>query len=374
LILDSKTKKIGFKNQCLAGHWSEFNVLVLLKGQNETFLTNKIGNTKNTRKLKAVKAHHYFYDYLKKQSEGNFNNIKRTFLKICLLILSLFTESCSSSQKVSDFGYDLAQESASYSLNKELKEISGLTFIGKNEIYCVQDEDGIVFRYNLKKEKVDKKIDFAKDSDYEGIAVVGEELYVLKSNGTLYKIKNYTKSKKPKVAKITTFLDSSCDAEGLCYDEESGRLLIACKGNQGSNKGLSMKKLIYSFDLTAQTLQEKPLFVISVKKVQRLKKQGVSQKAYDEFLSSVGKNNSTFNPSGIAIHPLTKEIYLVSAVGNTLLILSKKGKPKHAEHLDGKMFKQPEGIAFDEKGTMYISNEGRGGKANIKSFIYKSKK
>jgi uncharacterized protein YjiK len=39
--------------------------------------------------------------------------------------------------------------------------------------------------------------------------------------------------------------------------------------------------------------------------------------------------------------------------------------------LNPSLFKQPEGLAFDRRGNMYISNEGAGGDANVLLFNYK---
>jgi len=46
-------------------------------------------------------------------------------------------------------------------------------------------------------------------------------------------------------------------------------------------------------------------------------------------------------------------------------------KLKKTYQLDPILFKQPEGLAFDSKGNMYISNEGHGGNANVLLFNYK---
>lgn len=64
----------------------------------------------------------------------------------------------------------------------ELNEISGIAWIGEGKIACVQDEDGIIFIYNLNENKVEKTVNFAKSDDYEGITVVDGTAYVLRSD------------------------------------------------------------------------------------------------------------------------------------------------------------------------------------------------
>ena len=288
-----------------------------------------------------------------------------------LFIGSFFFSLCACSGQVipKEFPYDLANATKKYKLNKELHEISGLSFSSKKKLYCVQDEKGIVYSYNLKEKSVKKEIKFGKDNDFEGVAIVGKKLYALKSNGTLYRIKNFNDPDKMKVRKIKTFLNSKYDTEGLCYDEENNQLLIACKRTPKKKKDL---KYIYRFDLETQELSKKPYLKINIEDVYTMKNSGDTQKNYDKVMHKMGANNTLFNPSGIAVHPITNEIYIVSAEGNTLVVIGHDGKLIHAVHLKKSLFKQPEGITFDSNGTMYISNEGHGEKATIKSFNYVS--
>ena len=85
---------------------------------------------------------------------------------------------------------------------------------------------------------------------------------------------------------------------------------------------------------------------------------------YQKMEKSFDKKDKAadFGPSGIAIHPKTREIYIISSVGKLLVILDKKGNLKYFEKLNADIFKQPEGICFEQDGTLYISSEGKSGK------------
>ena len=48
------------------------------------------------------------------------------------------------------------------------------------------DEDGIIFLYDLKKSEVQLAEQFGEKGDYEGVEVIGDTTYVLKSNGKVY--------------------------------------------------------------------------------------------------------------------------------------------------------------------------------------------
>jgi DNA-binding beta-propeller fold protein YncE len=72
----------------------------------------------------------------------------------------------------------------------------------------------------------------------------------------------------------------------------------------------------------------------------------------------------------LAIHPFTRDIYVIASVGKLLVVLNPEGKIKHVIKLPVSVFKQPEGIAFDSAGNLFITNEGRNGKGNILKFLY----
>ncbi len=89
-----------------------------------------------------------------------------------------------------------------YILPGVLNEISGIVHNQNGILYCINDEDGIVFLYDVVKEEIVKKINFGKNGDYEDIAIVESQLYVLKSNGTIYRIDNYDETNEIKSKKI----------------------------------------------------------------------------------------------------------------------------------------------------------------------------
>ena len=249
-------------------------------------------------------------------------------------------------------------------LPQKLHEISGITFYKKKELACIQDEKGVVYFYDIKKEKLRNTTPFAKDKDYEGITNVNDTLYVLCSNGEISEIDS--KNEDGLVNTYSTFLNKQNNCEGLCYDNKLHRLLIACKGipNKGSaGKGM---KAIYSFNLTSKTMDKTPVYIIDPDSVKK-----ILVDAQDEnIISKLFKNDSSekgflFEPSELCIDPITEDVYILSSVGKTILALTSEGKLKFSVHLNPELYKQPEGLTFSKDGTMYISDEGKGGKANL---------
>jgi uncharacterized protein YjiK len=275
-----------------------------------------------------MKPIHFFFSFFiffscQKQPKGNFDECK---------------------------SYNLKKPEKIWEMPFELNEISGIELLENQKIIAQNDEQGKLFLFDLKNSKIEKAIHFSKKSDYEDIAIKDETAYVLRSDGTIFEIINY--KTKPKTIKHNTFLSKNDDTEGMFFDATKNRLLIACKGNSSVLES-KKSRLIYEFSLKNNTLNPKPFLAISEKEI---------KKKYN--------NTDYFAPSGIAIHPVTKNIYILSSVGKMMAEYSLQGKLLNVFNLNYPHFRQPEGIRIDKNSDLYISNEARGKKANILKFKY----
>ena len=250
--------------------------------------------------------------------------------------------------------YVLNKPTNKYTVGKGLKEISGLAWYKKDHFATIQDEDGEIYIYDLSKQDVIEKIKFTKDGDYEDIAIVGKKVFVLRSDGTLFKVKDLG-DKDQETKKYKTHLDDGNDTEGLCYDENNKRLLILCKEDPG--KKMKGERAIYAWDIAKKELSKKPVIRIKESEVRH-------------HLESKGVKVKRFKPSGLDVHPITGEIYVIASVGKALVILSGTGEVQEAFPLNEKLFEQPEGICIMENGDLLISNEGKKKKGNILKFEY----
>ena len=272
-----------------------------------------------------------------------------------------------------DFFYDLTEPDTTFVMPGVLTEISGLGITpDRRHLLAVQDEDGIIFLINRQTGKVDGEIDFWKDGDYEGIEAVGEAIWVVKSSGTLYRVV-YDGKEHSELEKFNQLLGQKNDVEGLAYDAVSHRLLLACKGRAGDGEEYTFKKGIYAFDLESQQMDSIPTYLISLEDVQAYLQTSPNIRKLEKLMDyfSLDKSEFVFSPSALAIHPHTGELYILSSVGKLLLILSPGNEILHIEKLRKEVHGQPEGIAFDADGTMYIANEGTGSKGVIHRFRYR---
>lgn len=262
-----------------------------------------------------------------------------------LIILLPFFISCEESTPDYNFPYNIHHPDEIRKLPKVLREISGLSIINSNQIACVQDEAGIIYIYDWQNDKISKKVDFQVFDDFEGVEIVNGNGYALTSKGDLYEIPNL--NTQPNLYPIK--MPAPPNFEGLGYDKNSNQLLIVPK--EQIMKG---KMLIFKYDIDKRNFDPEPFIQVSTHQL----------KAYFEQnqIPYKLKKKFPFSPSGIAVHPMTNNIYVLADSGKTLAILSPKGKIQHIIKLDKRLYPKPEGIAFFKNGDLLIASEGNFGR------------
>ncbi|AHM60161.1 hypothetical protein D770_09520 [Flammeovirgaceae bacterium 311] len=264
-----------------------------------------------------------------------------------------------------EFPYDIMNADTTYILPATLKELSGMEHIGNSLVACIQDENGILYMFNVAEGKLVREIHWGEDGDYEGVAGTDSALYILESGGELFRITNFNTEETPEVAKWNTGLDN-CDAEGLCLLPDRSSLLVACK------VGAYGVRQIWSFDLETHVLAKKPYLEIH----QEVLEENLLDSGLDKISLGMRKlldaqgESGILAPSGLAVHPYTKDLYILSSQSKLMAIIGPSGQVKHIEELPVSLFLQPESITFLPNGDMLIGNEGQGGDPSIMLFKY----
>lgn len=254
------------------------------------------------------------------------------------------------------YRYDLNQVENKYFLPYVLEEVSGLTYYQDGQVAMINDEEGRLFLYDLNKKEIDKAIRFEGSGDYEGIEIIDNTAYVLKSNGDLYHFK-ISEDREVKSTKIETPLSKDNDLEGLGYDPKRNRLMLVCKGKSEIGKGKVEGQAVYGYDLDQKDFKKNPEFTISKKKLKEFFETAKNQ-AYD-----AGK--ITFRPSGIALHPFERQWYMIASAGKLLVVVDDEGEILASYPIPPRLLSQPEGICFLPNGNMLISSEGEGDRGYI---------
>ena len=260
-------------------------------------------------------------------------------------------------------GYNLGAPKK-YVMSESLREISGITFLkgDADTMYAIEDETGKLYNFHLGGSRFPYH-KFGKHGDYEDVTVLNDkEFVVLRSDGSLFvfPVEAVRNARAPKdggegLSKSVRAYDHILpqgEYEGL-YGDEGGKLIALCKNcaDDDQKKEVSGYVLQYGADGALAITQH---FKVEVP---------------EDKLTSIHRTVK-FHPSCLARHPLTKEWYIVSSVNKALLVLDDRWQLKNIYSLDPVLFKQPEGLAFDKQGNMYISNEGGQGNANVLVFAY----
>ena len=294
-------------------------------------------------------------------------------LIICLnLFIPADQDNKNSVRSVIPIDYNLSDPDKIIILPSSLNEISGITEINATTVAGIQDNNGILFIYDLKKEQIKMQDYFYENGDYEGIARVDNTIYVLRSDGELFEITNY-ESSTFKVLSYKTGIPAK-DNEGLCYDQKADRLLIGPKSNVGEKSENKERRFIFSFDLKSKKLIEKPAFIFDLSVIKKFALKNKIKVPLTKPKKGHKKEPLIeFRISALGINHLTNRLFVLSGTEQLLFVFSMDGTIEYMEKLDPDLFPQPEGITFLKNGDMLISNESHGKKPTIVRINYLKK-
>lgn len=273
---------------------------------------------------------------------------------LCLFIV--LTTSCKPKKFVykSPPHYDFAQP-VPFKLDIRIKEISGIIWdTHKDQFVAHNDELGQVYFLDRSAGAImgDPYVFNESKGDYEDIAMIGSDIYVLRSDGAIFKIGIDSATGKRNHSDLGKIgLSDKNDFETLYYDPEKKALIMICK-----NCGSDDKKTISAFAYYPDSIGfvTTPLFQIDAAKIKELSP----------------RETSKFQPSAARIHPVMKKLFIISSASNQLVIADPNGEVEGVYMLAKKTFPQPEGLTFKSNGEMFISNEGVSSKAELLKFIY----
>jgi uncharacterized protein YjiK len=275
-----------------------------------------------------------------------------------LYILFIVFLSCSGNknENKSPLGYDLNQPET-FNMPEALNEISGISFYKGNSdtLYAEQDEEGKLFYLHLGDKKA-SHVKFGKKGDYEDLAIINEQVIMLRSDGTLFSFP-FKEVQQEEVTDVKEWAGLLPDGEfeGLYADAKNNLLYVLCKhcGDDETTKAITAYILKLQSD---GSITQSGSASVNVKVIEEL----------------AGEKKLKFHPSALAKNPQTQQWYILSAVNEMLIVADNDWKVKEVYRLDAGTFRQPEGIAFDGENNLYISNEGDDiSKGNVLKFVFK---
>jgi uncharacterized protein YjiK len=262
-------------------------------------------------------------------------------------------------------GYALDTPDQTHVLPDILMEASGVTDVSSTEVAIVQDELGEIFRYDIDTGEILQRIPFGPPGDYEGITRVNNAMYVLQSNGNLFTIQDWLGTAKASQHRLPL---STADNEGLAFDPVEQSLLVSPKSRWKKGKSGKVERPIFSVDIASGQLSAEPFLVLNTNDLidfanahgldipRKITKKGEE------------KIDLAFKPASVAVHPVTHDIFVISAAGNALASFNRKGEVTGLQFLNRERFPKAEGITFLPDASLVIVNEAAGAKPTLQVF------
>ena len=253
-------------------------------------------------------------------------------------------------RNISLTSYSLAAETATHwKLPRRLAEISGLAMTMDNRLLAHNDEKGVVYEIDYRSGAIVKAFQLADMAtpvadDFEGIATVDDQIYLVTSAGRLYECGEGADGESVLFSTYATGIGRDCEIEGLAYDESQRALVLMCKNPRRAD--LEEQVAIYYWSIDEKQLSATHTVIPVI-----------------EFSRHIG--GKKFQPSGIERHPVSGDYFVVAARQGAIAEITPGGQVVAAKQFSAQWHRQAEGITFAADGALIVADEGAGGKARL---------
>ena len=252
----------------------------------------------------------------------------------------------------------LASDSAlaRWVLPNALAEISGLALTRDGRLLVHGDERGQVWEVDYRRGILVKRFSLATDegvakADFEGIAVVGDVVWMLAANGRLFEFKEGADGEKVAFRMHDPGLKKLCEFEGLAYDAAMNALVLACKNIYAKADRHSV--VLYRWSLGEDVSERLTRLAVPVARV-------------------AGANGWTaLQISDITVDPDNGNYVLIASKEKALITMTPTGAPVSAGPLPGD-HDQPEGVAVVRNSLLLVSDEAAKGPAVLTLYRWPS--
>ncbi len=240
-----------------------------------------------------------------------------------------------------DANPDMGVTLAMWIMPAQLREISGLALTSRGTVLAHDDNSGRVSEIDPKTGILVKSFSLLgnQKEDFEAIAIAGNDIYLMASDGKLFRFREGADGQQVQFIMFDTGLGKQCEFESLAYEADSTRLVMVCKRtlDKQAPKELQIYRLPLPLDRAKITALRVPLQQV------------------------VGSNKwKNFRPSDITIDPSTRNYVIIASHEKGLLVLTPDGDVVRSEPLPGE-HQQAEGVAITKDSILMISDE-----ANVK--------
>lgn len=225
---------------------------------------------------------------------------------------------------------------ARWELPHALREISGLALTPEGQLLAHDDNLARIYAIDYRRGVVTKEFAVGEallQGDFEAIAAGRGQLFLVTSDGTLYRFEEGEDGRQVSYDEIDTGLGKSCEIEAMAYEGSTGSLVFGCK--RVYDKDLEDRLVLYRWGLP----RGEPHSVLTV--------------PFDRIVGSRGWKGA--HPTDMAIDPRSGH-FVILLKENAVLELTPEGQVVAVWELPD-AFQQPEGLAISPEGIVMISDE-----------------
>ena len=259
-------------------------------------------------------------------------------------------------QKASNFqkedGYfDLTNPSTVSSFPMGVASFSDVTMLDSTHLVGIEPVNGNVVLIDLNSNSIFSQLSLGSEFQFVDISRMDSTLILLDSESKVHFLLPPYDS--------TSFISMNDTKEnfttsGICFHESTKRLFLLSEVQELEEGNISC--FLYSFNLNKRQLREEPLFEINTSAIESFALNNnlplPKNKVSFEGDTIEGLN---FNPSAIAVHPKTNEIYVLSSDDRSLVVFNQFGEVVNFTTLDANLFSKPTGMTFQDNGDLLIT-------------------
>ncbi len=248
--------------------------------------------------------------------------------------------------------YDFASRPADrWELPHSIAEISGLALDSAGNLFAHGDERAEVFQLDRVDHHVLARFSFGDPvvhADFEGIAVAGDRVFLVTSDGVLYAGRRGADGDRVEFVTYATGLGKLCEIEGLAYDAAAPSLLLACK--EARTGQLRHRLAVFRWSIDRRALFPKPAILMGLAPV----------------IHPIGEKS--FHPSDITIDRDTGHLLVLAGREAAIAELKPTGEVVRVARLRHRLHPQAEGIAITDDGELLVADEGAGGRGALTTY------
>ena len=226
---------------------------------------------------------------------------------------------------------------ARWVMPRELRELSGMALMASGQLLVHGDEQALIYVIDPRTGIVGSRFHVGRGlrGDFEAITTAGDDIWLLQSNGKLYRFKQGADGTRVPYELRDTNLGKECEFEGLVYQPDSAWLVMPCKRIL---KKKDEQLLIYRYRLQGPDAGKLSEMEVPMEDV-------------------IGLNKwKEFRTSDITIDPNTGNYVLIAAQQKGMVVMTPDGNVLRSRSLHGRHL-QAEGVAITRDNIIIVSDE-----------------